>query len=186
MNTQHFPLAEEEKKLVIEVMENVRKQEYTPEKLCELQKIIDTQYYYWWMNDMKIEEQAKHLFLDEFDAYFTGVGMYKNTPLNWARNAKYTNSFLMTNHMGHHPMVWLMDEIHARGIFMFECHFTYQDDPDDLVEIFLIYVDDFEKKKDGQWYISNYRLLNTKLAGKQRNETLTAPDDYIIPKWDEV
>ena len=33
--------------LVIEVMKNVRCQKYNSEKLCDLQNIIDTQFYYY-------------------------------------------------------------------------------------------------------------------------------------------
>ena len=39
--------------LVIEVMKNVRCQKYTSEKLCDLQNIIDTQFFYYWSMDMK-------------------------------------------------------------------------------------------------------------------------------------
>lgn len=40
-------------KLVIEVMKRVRQQTYTPEQLCERQRILDAQYFYYWSMDMK-------------------------------------------------------------------------------------------------------------------------------------
>ena len=40
-------------KLVIEVMKHVRQQTYTPEQLCERQRILDAQYFYYWSMDMK-------------------------------------------------------------------------------------------------------------------------------------
>ena len=43
-------------KLVIEVMKHVRQQTYTPEQLCERQRILDAQYFYYWSMDMKKEE----------------------------------------------------------------------------------------------------------------------------------
>lgn len=186
MSMKHFEMTADESQLIVETIVNARKQKYTPEKLCDLQKIIDAQYFYWWMNDMKVEEQAKKLFRKPFNAYCTGFGGYQSTPLSWAKNAKFCNAFMTSSHMGHNPMVWFMDETHARGVFLFESHFTYNDNPEDLVELFLVYVDDFEKDEDGQWNISDYRLIQTKLSGEQRPETLLAPEDYKIPGWDEV
>lgn len=186
MGIRHFEMTNEEKEMILEVMEKARTQEYTPQMLCDLQKVIDAQYYYWWINDLKVEERAKHLFTEEFDAACTGVGGYQTTPLGWAKNAKYCNSFVNSLHMGHNPLVWFMDDTHARGIFFFESHFTYLDNPDEKVELFFIYCDDFVKKEDGQWYIDHYRLIQTKSDGEHRAEILQAPDGYEIENWDNI
>ena len=41
------------KKMVVEVMKHARSQSYTPQQLCERQKIIDAQFFYYWAMDMK-------------------------------------------------------------------------------------------------------------------------------------
>lgn len=185
MGMKHYELSKEEHEQLTEVIENARKQQYTPERLCDLQKIIDAQYYYWWINDLKVEERAKHLFTEEFDSYCTGFGGFKSSPYGWAKNAKYCNGFTNSMHMGHNPLIWFMDDTHARGIFLFESHFTYLDDPEEKVELSIIYCDDFVKKEDGQWYIDHYRLYNLKSDGEHRPEILIAPEDYEIPQWEE-
>ena len=53
-------------KLVIEVMKHVRQQTYTPEQLCERQRILDAQYFYYWSMDMKKEEYVCDLFTEDF------------------------------------------------------------------------------------------------------------------------
>lgn len=148
MAIKNIVLTEEERGMILEVMREARKQEYTPEKLCQLQKILDTQYYYWWMNDMKAEEDAKDLFAKDFDAYCTGFGAYPCSAYGWALSAKYGNSFMNTAHMGHQPLVWLKDESHAKGIFFFESAMNYIDNPSDALKQFYVYCNDFEKQSD--------------------------------------
>ena len=64
--------------MVLEVIKNVRRQEYTPEQLCQLQKVIECKYFYWWAMDMKKEEYAMELFTDF--AYYMGRHLVtKNT-----------------------------------------------------------------------------------------------------------
>lgn len=185
METTLFELTDYEKGLIIEVLKNARKQEYTPEMLCEVQKIIETQYFYWWMNDLKKEELAKEIFEDELDCYCTGVGEYKTTVKGWAIGAKYCNSFINTAHMGHQPLIWLQDESHAKGIFFFESNMNYLDNKDQH-EQFYVYCHDFVKREDGRWAIKAYRLIQTKLHGVSRPETWVAPADYEFPAWEEV
>lgn len=184
--TYHFDIPETDIRMLQEVMENCRKQEYTPEKLCQLQKIIDTQYYYWWINDLKLEEYAKHLFCEQYNQYVSTGRSSICTPFAWAKSGKYINSFSITSHMGHNPMVWLIDDSHARGIFSFEGFFSYIDAPEEHVELFIIYCDDFVKDEDGTWKISDYRLMFTRRIGDQRPETFKAPDDYIPGIWNEI
>lgn len=186
MPNKHFVMTNEERALVAEVIRNAYLQEYSPEKLCAVQKVIDAQYFYWWFNDLKLEEYALELFPEKFDAYFTGVGKYSNTAMNWARNAKYGNSFRNTAHMGHQPLVWLMDDEHARAVFFFESHMTFLDNPDELLEQFLIYCNDFEKQPDGTWKMTNYRLLQTKQCGEYRAGTSQAPEGHIFENWQEM
>jgi len=186
MATKNVALTPEEKKMVTEVMKNARRQTYTPEKLCQLQKILDTQYFYWWMNDLKKEEYALDIFEENFDAYCTGFGAYKSSATAWARNAKYGNSFMNTAHMGHQPLVWFMDDSTARGVFFFESNMTYLDNPSDQLEQYFIYCNDFKKHADGSWHISAYRLLQTKQYGEMHSDTVMAPDGYKFPDWEEI
>lgn len=158
---------------------------YSKKRLSDLQKLIDAQYFYWWMNDMKKEEYALELFEEKFPSYCTGAGDYDDTNLGWARNAKYVNSFLNSAHMGHQPLVWFMDDTHARGIFFFESNMNYLSDKVQH-EHFFAYVNDFVKHDDGQWYISAYRLIQTKLHGTIRPETFGAPEGYVFPDWEEM
>ena len=174
-------LIPEERSMIVETMVGAYKQQYTPERLCDLQKIIDAQYFYWWMNDMKYEEWGETLFESEMECWFTGVGEYKSTPMGWARGAKYCNAFLNSAHMGHNPMVWFMDDTHARGIFLLESNMNYRDNGK-LHEHVIIYVDDFVKRPDGQWGISAYRLMQTKLQGDLMPERVTPPEDYVMPE----
>lgn len=185
MTTTLFALTEYERNMVLGVMKNVRKQTYTPEKLCEIQKIIDTQYFYWWMNDLKKEELANEIFEDDLECYCTGVGPYQTTALGWATGAKYCNAFINSAHMGHQPLVWLQDETHAKGIFFFESNMNYLDSKEQH-EHFFIYCHDFVKRPNGRWAISAYRLFQTKLHGEIRPETLIAPEGYVFPDWEEI
>ena len=184
MVVRNITLTQEEREMVLEVMQSVRKQNYTAEILCERQKILDTQYFYWWMNDMKVEEKAADIFTENFEAYCTGFGKYPGSAYGWARSAKYGNSFMNTAHMGHQPLVWIKDQNHARGIFFFESAMNYMDNPSDELKQFYIYCNDFEKQADGNWKISAYRLIETKQIGEMRADTVVAPDDYSLPGWD--
>ena len=47
MATFNIPFNEEFRGWVIEVIKNVRRQQYTPELLCEHQKILECMYFYW-------------------------------------------------------------------------------------------------------------------------------------------
>ncbi len=49
----NIPFNEEFRAMVIDVMKHVRRQLYTPEMLCEHQKILECMYFYWWSMDMK-------------------------------------------------------------------------------------------------------------------------------------
>ena len=186
MAFKHFNLTDEEKSMVLNVMKHVRVQEYTPEKLCELQKILDTQYYYWWINDMKKEEYGVDLYDENFECYCSGFGEYKSTPLATSRGGKWANQFMNTAHMGHQPIVSLIDDTHARGIFFFESNMTFLDNPDKLLEQFYIYCNDFVKHDNGKWYISGYRLIATKQNGELPPENVTPPEGYVFPDWEEI
>lgn len=185
MVTTLFELTDRERDMILEVMKNNRKQQYTPERLCDLQKIIDTQYFYWWMNDIKKEECANEIFLEDLDCYYSGMGDYKSSALGWAIGAKYCNSFINSAHMGHQPLVWFMDDTHARGVFFFESNMNYVDDKE-LHEHYFVYLHDFVKQDDGRWMISAYRLIATKLHGVTRPETFTAPEGYQFPEWEKI
>jgi len=185
MNTAFFELTNKEREMILEVMKNNRKQTYTPERLCDLQKIVDTQYFYWWMNDIKKEEYASEIFEEDLDCYYSGVGEYKSTPLNWGKDAKFCNSFINSAHMGHQPLVWFMDDTHARGIFFFESNMNYLDNRE-LYEHFFVYLHDFAKHEDGRWMISAYRLIPIKTHGAIRPETLSAPKEYVFPAWETI
>ena len=88
--------------MVLDVITHVRRQEYTPEQLCQLQKIIECKYFYWWCMDMKKEEYVMELFTDDFRYYLNGHLTVKDKLLQ-ARNAKWCNKDMQTMHMGHQP-----------------------------------------------------------------------------------
>ena len=136
--------------LVIEVMKNVRCQKYTSEKLCDLQNIIDTQFFYYWSMDMKKEEYACDLFTDDF--VYRCFSEAPTEPKSQALRSKFVNRNMMTMHMSHNPLVWLINDTEARGIFLYEDNNTYTDG--DTVEGFSMYCNDFRKCEDGIWRIS--------------------------------
>lgn len=133
--------------MVLDVITHVRRQEYTPEQLCQLQKIIECKYFYWWCMDMKKEEYVMELFTDDFRYYLNGHLTVKDKLLQ-ARNAKWCNKDMQTMHMGHQPMIWLIDENHARGVFQYEDHMCYYDDCE-VLQSWMVYCDDFVKGEDG-------------------------------------
>lgn len=186
MAVRHFMLSDENQAMVLETMNQALAQEYTPGLLCTIQKIIDTQWYYYWMNDMKKEEYADKVFAKDFKGVYTDCSPIPYTPDGWARGAKYTNSFMNTAHMGHQPLIWLIDDTHARGLFLFESRMTYLDNPSEEVEHYLVYCHDFIKEEDGAWRISVYRLLTTRMYGDLREGTIFPPDDYALPGREKV
>ena len=48
MATRNIPFPDKVRDMVLDVIKHVRRQEYTPEQLCQLQKIIECKYFYWW------------------------------------------------------------------------------------------------------------------------------------------
>ena len=127
MATRNIPFPDKVRDMVLDVIKHVRRQEYTPEQLCQLQKIIECKYFYWWCMDMKKEEYVMELFTDDFRYYLNGHLAVKDKLLQ-ARNAKWCNKDMQTMHMGHQPMIWLIDDTHARGVFQYEDHMCYYDD----------------------------------------------------------
>ena len=159
-------------KLVIEVMKHVRQQTYTPEQLCERQRILDAQYFYYWSMDMKKEEYVCDLFTEDFT--YRCFTESPTEPKDQAMRSKYVNRNMMTMHMSHNPLIWLIDETHARGIFLYEDNNSYKDH---TVEGFSMYCNDFRKCEDGVWRISKMRIGYRKMNG--------ALDDYDVPKdWE--
>ena len=127
MATRNIPFPDKVRDMVLDVITHVRRQEYTPEQLCQLQKITECKYFYWWCMDMKKEEYVMELFTDDFRYYLNGHLAVKDKLLQ-ARNAKWCNKDMQTMHMGHQPMIWLIDDTHARGVFQYEDHMCYYDD----------------------------------------------------------
>ena len=124
MATRNIPFPDKVRDMVLDVIKHVRRQEYTPAQLCQLQKIIECKYFYWWCMDMKKEEYVMELVTDDFRYYLNGHLAGKDKLLQ-ARNAKWCNKDMQTLHMGHQPMIWLIDDTHARGVFQFEDHMCY-------------------------------------------------------------
>ena len=149
--------------MVLDVITHVRRQEYTPEQLCQLQKIIECKYFYWWCMDMKKEEYVMELFTDDFRYYLNGHLTVKDKLLQ-ARNAKWCNKDMQTMHMGHQPMIWLIDENHARGVFQYEDHMCYYDDCE-VLQSWMVYCDDFVKGEDGAWRIQKLRMAYREMDG---------------------
>lgn len=177
-----IPFEEETKALVLEVIQNVRKQEYTPEKLCQLQKVLEAKYYYWWIMDMKKEEYACELFSDDFKSYCFGYVV--DSKREQALESKWVNKDMQTMHMGHQPMIWLIDENHARGVFQYEDHHTYMDEKGETVEGWMVYCDDFVKDDKGVWHISALRMAYRKMDGEFRADE--RPAGWLPADWEEV
>ena len=166
--------------MVLDVITHVRRQEYTPEQLCQLQKIIECKYFYWWCMDMKKEEYMMELFTDDFRYYLNGHLTDKDKLLQ-ARNAKWCNKDMQTMHMGHQPMIWLIDENHARGVFQYEDHMCYYDDCE-VLQSWMVYCDDFVKGEDGAWRIQKLRMAYREMDGNFR--TTMVPRDWAPDAWD--
>ena len=156
MATRNIPFPDKVRDMVLDVITHVRRQEYTPEQLCQLQKIIECKYFYWWCMDMKKEEYVMELFTDDFRYYLNGHLAVKDKLLQ-ARNAKWCNKDMQTMHMGHQPMIWLIDDTHARGVFQYEDHMCYYDNSE-VLQGWLVYCDDFVKGDDGAWRIQKLRI----------------------------
>ncbi len=181
MATQAIPFDKKFGEMVLEVVKNVRRQEYTPEKLCQLQKVIECKYFYWWAMDMKKEEYATELFTDDF-AYYMGRRLVAKDKRAQALNAKWSNKDMQTMHMGHQPMVWLIDDTHARGVFQYEDHMVYFDDGQ-VVEGWMVYCDDFVKCEDGAWRISRLRMAYREMDGSYRDPI--PPKGWQPEDWEE-
>ena len=76
MATRNIPFPDKVRDMVLDVIKHVRRQEYTPEQLCQLQKIIECKYFYWWCMDMKKEEYV----MDELGLPSSGAYSYGEKP----------------------------------------------------------------------------------------------------------
>ncbi len=165
------------KALVVEVMQKSRCQQYTPETLCKIQKIIETQYFYYWSMDMKKEEYAADLFTKDF--VYNCFGEQDISGEAQAMRSKYVNRNMCTMHMSHQPLIWLIDETNARGIFLYEDHHTYKGSENDTVQNCSVYCDDFRLCEDGLWRISRMRVAFRKMDGHFKE---TDPPEGWEPK----
>lgn len=166
MGIKIIPMDPQLHEMATEVMRKSREQVYTPETLCALQKVIEAQYYYWWCMDMKKEEWAgADLFTDDFSYYCFGPQTV--TGPEQAQRSKTVNAPMATSHMGHQPLVWLMSDTEARGIFQYEDYNLYTEDKE-LVRGWAVYIDDFVKGADGKWRMKNLRLMYTKMEGRYK------------------
>lgn len=180
MAVKNIPFSEKFRARVVEVMQHVRRQQYTPELLCEHQKILECMYFYWWSMDMKKEEYATEFFADDF-SYWNGRVITRD-PKQQALTSKWSNHAMQTMHMGHQPMIWIMDDTHARGIFQYEDHMSYLDDGE-TCEGWAVYCEDFVKSADGVWRISRHRMAFRQMDGTYRD---TIPPKGWKPEvWEE-
>ncbi len=90
---------------------------------------------------------------------------------------------MVTSHMGHQPLVWIMDESHARGVFQYEDHHVYTEDGY-TVETRVIYCDDFVKEEDGCWHIHTMRMYQYQTNGEYRNPL--PPKGWEPEEWDSL
>lgn len=171
----------EREPLLFDTVLHARRQQYTPERLCVLQKVIETQYYYYWLMDLKKEEYAVDLFGPDF-RYFYNNYEVKLTGEQQALRSKWVNSQMVTMHMCHQPLVWLMDDAHARGIFQYEDHNVYREDGQ-VVESWTVYCNDFTKNADGVWQISTLRLYQKQGDGRFRN--INPPEGWKPDDWEK-
>lgn len=175
-------MTQKEIDMIVEVIQNVRKQQYTPETLCQLQKIIETKYYYWWIMDMKKEEWGCELFKENLQASF-GEWEYELPGAEQALEAKWVNKDMQTMHMGHQPLVWLIDENHARGIFQYEDSMCYFSD-NYTSKTCMMYCDDFEKDENGVWHITALRMCQREQDNPLRLDD-QRPADWRPEGWTE-
>lgn len=172
--------SDKDQELIIDTLKHARRQEYTPQRLCELQKIIETQYYYWWIMDMKKEEFCLELFDEDFQYYYNGY-LASTKPEEQARTSKWVNAPLATMHMGHQPLVWLMDEKNARGIFQYEDHQVYRESGE-IVETWMVYCNDFCKDEKGIWHIKTMRMIKRQADGRYHD--INPPEGWMPEEWD--
>ena len=99
-----------------------------------------------------------------------------------ALTSKWVNSAMVTMHMGHQPLVWLMDENNARGVFQYEDHHVYKED-DSVVETWMVYCDDFEKDSGGTWHITTMCMYQKQADGRYRDPF--PPKDWVPEGWKE-
>lgn len=182
MPTDHTLNKPDTKELILDVIKHARRQTYTPEMLCQLQKIIEAKYYYWWIMDMKKEEYAVELFTEDFHGYVNGH-LISGAAKGQALTSKWVNAPMTTMHMGHQPLVWLIDENHARGVFQYEDHQIYKEDGY-KVETWMVYCDDFEKDSEGMWHIKTMRMFRKQADGQYRDPL--PPKDWKPKEWEEV
>ena len=175
----NIPFNEEFRGMVIDVMKHDRRQQYTPEMLCEHQKILECMYFYWWSMDMKKEEYATELFDDDFEYWNGRPGTTDKK--KQAMVSKWCNRNMQTMHMGHQPMIWLQDENHARGIFQYEDHMCYFDDSS-VCQGWAVYCEDFVKR-DGVWRISRHRMAYKQMDGTYKDPF--PPKDWVPEDWEE-
>ncbi len=168
------------KKMVVEVMKHARSQSYTPPQLCERQKIIDAQFFYYWAMDMKKEEYICDLFTEDFT--YRCYVENKTAPKDQAMRSKYVNRNMMTMHMSHNPLIWLISDTEARGIFLYEDNNTYRESKQ-TAEGFSVYCDDFRKCEDGIWRISTMRIGYRKMEGEL--EDYDVPEGWTPKSWEE-
>ena len=169
------------KAMIIEVMQKSRCQSYTPETLCKVQKIIETQYYYYWCMDMKKEEYVCDLFTEDFK--YNCFGEQDIDAKGQAVRSKFVNRNMCTMHMSHQPLVWLIDDSHARGIFLYEDHHTYRGSEKYTVQNYSVYIDDFRLCDDGLWRITDMRIGYRKMDGKLRE--INPPEGWEPKTWDD-
>ena len=84
-------------------------------------------------------------------------------------------------HMGHQPMIWLIDDRHARGVFQYEDHMCYYDNSE-VLQGWLVYCDDFVKGDDGAWRIQKLRMAYREMDGSFRSTMV--PKDWVPDEWD--
>jgi len=127
------------------------------------------------------EEYAVELLTDDFEFYYNGE-LTPNNAMTQAVSSKWSNATMSTMHMGHQPLVWLMDETHARGIFQYEDHMVFEDS-EDVVQCRMVYCDDFIKK-DGVWKIKTLRMSVKQLDGEYKQGPM--PMGWVPNNWEEV
>ena len=155
--------SDKDQELIIDTLKHARRQEYTPQRLCELQKIIETQYYYWWIMDMKKEEFCLELFDEDFQYYYNAI---------WHQPTRRTGQDIQMGQCasgndayGPSALVWLMDEKNARGIFQYEDHQVYRESGE-VVETWMVYCNDFCKDEKGIWHIKTMRMIKRQADGR--------------------
>lgn len=153
--------------LAKEVLLQVRKARLTPEEREDVNRIIEIKHTYWWGNDLNFYDVVADVFTEkDFSTNWNGYPGATSRE-EQCKTAEAVNTPMCTSHMGHNPLVWLMNPTTARGIFWFNDHHVYRDNGEQ-VEGFAMYVDDFLKCDDGNWRIQKLRLAYRKQEGSVR------------------